>query len=101
MAVVSRRAARVAASYGGLERAFCGRGKEIATYQIIDLSFVDGQAKSRLYCKLDRAVMQDQVSWIRARKHSRVVTGVNGRDSLSTACEADVTTMGHRPGAHR
>ena len=34
-------------------------------------------------------MMADQVAWIRDRGHRRVVTEVNGRDSLAMACEAD------------
>jgi predicted dehydrogenase len=79
----------VAASYGGPDRACRGRGKAIDAYQVIDLSFGDGRAKAPLYGQLLRAMMQDQVNWIRDRRYQRVVTEVNGRDSLATACEAD------------
>jgi hypothetical protein len=89
----------VAASYGGTDRACRGRGQEIDAYQLIDLSFGDGQAKSRLYSQLLRAMMQDQVSWIRDRNHKRVVTEANGRDSLATPCEADA--LARRRGADR
>jgi len=89
----------VAASYGGPDRACRGRGKEIDAYQIIDLAFGDGQAKSPLYGQLLRSLMQDQVGWIRDRNHERVLTEVNGRDSLATACEADA--MARRAGAAR
>lgn len=76
-------------SYGGKDRACRGRGQEIDAYQIIDLSFGDGQAKSPLYSKLLRSMMADQIAWIRDRRHQRLVTEDNGRDSLATACEAD------------
>ena len=89
----------VAASYGGNDRACRGRGKEIDAYQIIDLSFGDGQAKSPLYGRLLRSMMEDQVAWIRDRNHRRVVTEANGRDSLAMACEADA--LAHRAGADR
>ena len=79
----------VSASYGGGDRACRGRGKAIDAYQVIELSVGDGQAKSPLYSRLLRAVMADQVAWIRDRNHKRVVTEANGRDSLATACEAD------------
>ena len=79
----------VAASLGGSDRACRGRGRDIDAYQVIDLSFGDGEAKSPLYCRLLREMMQDQVSWIRDRGHVRAVTEMNGRDSLATACEAD------------
>jgi len=89
----------VAASYGGTDRACRGRGKAIDAYQVIDLSVGDGTAKSPLYGELLRAMMQDQVSWIRDRTHPRVVTEANGRDSLAVACAAD--ELARRTGADR
>jgi predicted dehydrogenase len=89
----------VAASYGGHERACRGRGKEIDAYQMIDLSWGDGQAKTPLYGRLLRSLMADQVAWIRDRQHRRVVTGANGRDSLALACAADA--LAHGAGAER
>jgi predicted dehydrogenase len=79
----------VAASYGGTDRSCRGRGTAIDAYQVLDLSYGDGEAKSPLYGRLLRAMMQDQVDWIRDRRHRRIVTEANGRDSLVTACAAD------------
>jgi predicted dehydrogenase len=84
----------VVASYGGKDRACRGRGKAIDAYQMIDLSFGDGQGKSQLYSRLLRSVMEDQAAWLRDRTHRRVVTEANGRDSLAMACEADA--LAHR-----
>lgn len=84
----------VAASYGGQDRACRGRGKVIDAYQIIDLSWGDCQAKSPLYGRLLRSLMEDQVAWIRNRNHRRVVTEANGRDSLAMACAADALAHG-------
>src|SRR3954452_16061936 len=89
----------VISSSGGKDRACRGRGREIDAYQIIDLSFGDGRAKSPLYGQLLRSMMEDQVAWIRDRNHRRVVTEANGRDSLAMACEADA--LAHRAGADR
>ncbi len=89
----------VIASYGGKDRACRGRGKEVDAYQVIDVSFGDGRAKSPLYGQLLRSLMEDQVAWIRDRGHRRVVTEDNGRDSLAMACEADA--IAHRPGVDR
>ncbi len=89
----------VAASYGGPGRACRGRGKEIDAYQLIDLSFGDGEAKSPLYGQLLRSMMEDQAAWIRDRTHRRVVTEANGRDSVATACAADA--LAHAPRADR
>jgi predicted dehydrogenase len=86
----------VSASYGGRERVCRGRGKEIDAYQIIEISFGDGQAKLPLYGRLLRSMMEDQVAWIRDRRHPRVVTEANGRDSLAMACRADA--LAHRTG---
>ncbi|HJZ54047.1 MAG TPA: hypothetical protein VKE74_03785, partial [Gemmataceae bacterium] len=89
----------VAASYGGTDRACRGRGKEIDAYQIIDLSWGEGRAKSPLYGRLLRSLMEDQAAWIRDRSRRRVVTEANGRDSLAMACEADA--LAHRARADR
>lgn len=88
----------VQASYGGQARACRGRGKEIDAYQIIELSYGEGRAKSPLYGQLLRAMMQDQVAWIRDRRHRRVVTEANGRDSLALACDADALAHGQEGG---
>jgi predicted dehydrogenase len=79
----------VITTYGGTNRASRGRDKEIDAYQIIDLSWGDGQPKSPLYGRLLRSMMEDQAAWMRDRTHRRVVTEANGRDSLTMACAAD------------
>jgi predicted dehydrogenase len=84
----------VAASYGGSERTCRGRGKAIDASQVIDLSTGDGPPKSPLYCGLLRTMMEDQVAWIRDRGHRRVMTEVNGRNSLAIACDADTLARG-------
>ncbi len=89
----------VSASYGGKDRDCRGRGKAIDVYQVIELSSGQGQAKSPLYGRLLRSMMEDQASWIRDRNHQRVVTEANGRDSLALACQADV--LAHRAGGGR
>jgi predicted dehydrogenase len=75
--------------YAGKDRACRGRGQEIDAYQIIELAYGDGRQKSHVYGALLRAMMADQVAWIRDRGHQRVVTELNGRDSLAMACDAD------------
>lgn len=84
----------VTISYGGKDRHCRGRGKDIDAYQIIELSYGDGRQKSHLYGELLRAMTADQAAWIRDRKHQRVVTEANGRDSLATACAADALAHG-------
>jgi predicted dehydrogenase len=81
-------------SYGGHDRRCRGRGKDIDAYQIIDLAWGDGQAKSPLYGRLLRGMMADQVAWVRDRNHERVVTEMNGRNSLAMACDADALAHG-------
>jgi hypothetical protein len=41
------------------------------------------------YGELLRAMMEDQIAWIRDRSHVRRMTGQNGRDSLALAVTAD------------
>src|SRR5262245_18874747 len=89
----------VAVSYGGKDRACRGRGKDLDVYQIIDLSWGGDLAKTPLYGRLLRSLLEDQVAWIRDRGHRRVVTDANGRDSLAMASAADA--LAHRAGAER
>jgi len=71
-------------------------GKEIDAYQIIDLSWGDGQAKSPLYSALLRSMME-------TRSPGSATQAPPGRDrgqradSLALACEADA--LAHRAGA--
>jgi predicted dehydrogenase len=89
----------VEAAFGGKDRACRGRGKAIDAYQVIEISAGDGRTKTPLYGRLLRSLMQDQMSWIADRDHRRVVTEVNGRDSLALACEADA--LAHAVGGGR
>jgi predicted dehydrogenase len=86
----------VMASYGGHDRACRGRGQAIDAYQRIELTAGAGQSKLPLYGQLLRSLMADQVAWLRHREHPRVVTEVNGRDSLAIACAADA--LAHQGG---
>jgi predicted dehydrogenase len=89
----------VLASYAGGDRACRGRGKPIDAYQILELTYGEGQAKLPLYSQLLRSMMADQASWVRDRNHVRVVTEVNGRESLVMACAADALSRGERGGS--
>ena len=89
----------VDASFGGKDRECRGRGKAIDASQVIEVAYGDGQAKSPLYCRLLRSMMEDQAAWLRDRSHRRVVTESNGRESLALACEADA--LAHRVGGRR
>ncbi|WP_165250557.1 Gfo/Idh/MocA family protein [Paludisphaera soli] len=77
------------ASYAPKDRACAARHKTLDVYQNLDLTWGEGVIKSHRYGELLRAVMTDQVAWIRDRSHRRKITEMNGRDSLALACEAD------------
>jgi predicted dehydrogenase len=77
------------ATYAPKERACEARHKRLDVYQTLELTWGEGAVKSHRYGELLRAVMADQIAWIRDRSHKRRVTEINGRDSLAIACEAD------------
>ena len=79
----------VTVAYGPKDRDCQGRHKSLDVSQMVELSFGDGQNKSRLYCQLLRSMMADQAAWIRDRSHQRKITEANGRESLAVAVEAD------------
>jgi predicted dehydrogenase len=89
----------VASTIEGSARACRGRGQAIDAGQIVDVSFGAGQEKAVVYQELLRAMMEDQVGWIRDRGHVRVVSEANGRESLVMACEADA--LAHKAEAGR
>ena len=77
------------ATYAPKDRACEARHKTLDVYQTLELTWGEGVVKSHRYGELLRAVMADQIAWIRDRSHRRRVTEINGRDSLAIACEAD------------
>jgi predicted dehydrogenase len=79
----------VAASFATKDRTCQGRHRLLDVSQMVELSFGEGQNKSVLYGQLLRAMMADQVAWIRDRSHRRQVTEENGRESLALAVAAD------------
>jgi predicted dehydrogenase len=79
----------VSVSYSPRDRACEGRHKALDIYQMIELSWGDGTNKSHRYGELLRAIMADQIAWIRDRSHARTITEENGRNSLAVACAAD------------
>jgi predicted dehydrogenase len=70
-------------------RACRGRHKPIDVYQMIELTFGEGDKKMHRYGELLRAMLADQMAWIRDRSHLREITEENGRVSLAMAAEAD------------
>jgi predicted dehydrogenase len=79
----------VSASYSPGDRACRGRGKPLDVYQMIELSWGEGTNKSHRYGELLRAMLADQIAWVRAHSHARTITEEDGRNSLAAACAAD------------
>jgi predicted dehydrogenase len=79
----------VSASYSPKERQVRGRGEDLDVWQMIDLSYGDGTVKGHVYGELLRAMLTDQLAWIRDHSHQRRITEENGRDALRLACAAD------------
>jgi len=77
------------ATYGPKERACEGRHKTLDVYQMLELSWGEGTNKSQRYGELLRALVADQLAWVRDHSHRRRITEQNGRDSLAVACAAD------------
>jgi predicted dehydrogenase len=75
--------------YSPKDRACQGRHKPLDAYQMIELSWGDGTNKSHRYGELLRAMMTDQLAWIRDHSHPRKITEDNGRDSLALAITGD------------
>jgi predicted dehydrogenase len=85
----------VSASYSPRDRTCHGRHQTIDVYQMIELSWGDGVNKSHRYGELLRAILADQIAWIRDHAHRRTITESNGRDSLAMAVAADQLARGH------
>jgi predicted dehydrogenase len=79
----------VTATYSGRDRSCRGRHKALDVYQMIELTHGEGRLKSHVYGDLLRALLADQLAWLRDPAHRRRVTEENGRYSLAVACEAD------------
>jgi len=75
--------------YSPKDRLCHGRHKELDVYQKVDLTYGEGVKKMHRYGELLRALFEDQLAWIRDKKHVRRITEENGRNSLAMAVEAD------------
>jgi predicted dehydrogenase len=75
-------------TYSGSERLARGRHKDFDVCQRIDLRSGMEADKMRRYCELLRALLRDQIAWMKDRSHERVINGENGRNSLAMACAA-------------
>ena len=76
-------------NYPPKDRACTGRHKSLDVYQMVELTYGLGDDKMHRYGELLRAMMLDQVSWIRDRSHARKITEENGHRSLAMAVQAD------------
>jgi len=79
----------VSTVYSPKDRICHARGKTLDVYQMIEMTGGEGTQKMHLYGRLLRAMLTDQLTWLRDRTHSRQITEQNGRESLVTACTAD------------
>lgn len=75
--------------YAPQDRACSGRHQAIDAYQMIELTDGESRPKMHRYGDLLRALLADQIAWIRDRSHQRRLTEQNGRDSLAVAIAAD------------
>jgi predicted dehydrogenase len=78
----------ITSSYGAKSRAASGRHKPLDIYQKLELRYDGAGEKMHQYGELLRSMLRDQIRWIYDRNHHRVMTEVNGRDSLAMAVEA-------------
>jgi predicted dehydrogenase len=74
--------------YAPADRACRGRHKLMDVYQMIELHAGESTPKMHRYGELLRAMMEDQLAWIRNRGHSRRLSEEHGRDSLAMAVTA-------------
>jgi predicted dehydrogenase len=79
----------VTAVYPPPERTCWGRHQRLDAYQMIELSAGDDAVKMHRYGELLRALLADQLAWVRDRDHRRRITDENGRQSLAMAQQAD------------
>jgi predicted dehydrogenase len=85
----------VSATYAPKDRACQARHKTLDVYQMIELTAGEGTNKSHRYGELLRALLADQLAWIRDHSHPRKITEDNGRDSLVMAVAADRLAQSH------
>jgi acetaldehyde dehydrogenase (acetylating) len=64
------------------------RHKDLDVSQLVEVTAGLGEPKLHRYGKLLRAMLRDQLAWIRDPTRERVLTEANGRDSLAMACAA-------------
>jgi len=75
--------------FDGEDRIFRGNFKEYFIDKMIRLEYGKDARKEDIYKFILREMMADQVKWIQDRSHKRVITGLNGINSLQMAWEAE------------
>jgi predicted dehydrogenase len=75
--------------YDGEEKECRGNFKDLIVDEKIRLEFGKDAAKGDIYKLILREMFADQVKWIKNRSHKRVITGLNGVNSLKMAWEAE------------
>ncbi|MCK4276817.1 MAG: hypothetical protein KAX78_09905, partial [Phycisphaerae bacterium] len=76
---------RTVATYGREEGSITGRGKHRNVTRRIQLDYCPSDDKQIVYARSARALLADQIAYIRNSAHARRVTETNGRDSLALA----------------
>lgn len=76
-------------NYKGKERVFHGNFKEYTVDKLILLEYGKDARKEDIYKFILREMISDQVKWINDRSHERIITGLNGINSLKLAWEAE------------
>jgi hypothetical protein len=75
--------------YEGKGRIFHGNFKEYTVDRMIRLEYGKDARKEDIYKLILRDMIADQVNWILDRSHKRVITGLNGINSLKMAWESE------------
>lgn len=83
----------ITAMYSPSDRVVHSRHQSTDVFQMVELADGDQDQKQHRYGRILRAMLADQLAWIRDRSHRRVITETNGRDSLVVAYEA--TRLAH------
>ena len=68
----------VTAWYCGKDRICSGRHKALDVYQMVEMSYGQGDLKMHRYGELVRDLLADQLAWIEDRRHVRRITEQNG-----------------------
>lgn len=75
--------------YKGNDRSCKGNFKQYSVDVKIRIESGRDAQKGDIYRLILRDMIKDQLAWIRDRKHERVITGMNGVNSLKMAWEAE------------